>query len=250
MGSDLPRLLRAATAAATVGLALAVAVVAQAPTVEEMQQAYARDVDLRCDVPAAGAARYAQLARAAFERAGIELHGSQYVIVVDRDPRVQVALLMWRPAVGPWRGVGASPVSTADTETPTGVFVHGSMDFRSNGTPGRDGIRRHGRKGMRVFDFGTRLRMHATDPDLLERRLGTALSQGSIRIPATLDALLDHYGVIDVERSPVLPGDGEPVGDPGRYLVVVDSGRVDRLGWAPVPCLPLRRGAPPASAGA
>ena len=66
-----------------------------------------------------------------------------------------------------------------------------------------------GRKGTRVYDFGwvpaakgwgngamsvMRLQMHATDPDQLERRLGTAQSKGCIRIPASLNEFISGRG--------------------------------------------------------
>ena len=42
-----------------------------------------------------------------------------------------------------------------------------------------------------------RLQMHATDPDHLEQRLGTAQSKGCIRIPASLNEFIDRHGVLD-----------------------------------------------------
>ena len=97
-----------------------------------------------------------------------------------------------------------------------GVFAHSldNPDFRAEGTLNSNGIRGYGAKGMRVFDFGwqrvpkgwgdgavseMRLQMHATDPDLLERRLGSAQSKGCIRIPATLNRFLDRHGVLDAD---------------------------------------------------
>lgn len=112
---------------------------------------------------------------------------------------------------------------------------------------------------MRVFDLGwqqalrlwgpggysmMRLQMHATDPDLLEQRLGTVQSKGCIRIPASLNRLLDRFGVLDAayltaaaQGIPtwVLPLDQTPVEDAGRYLIVVDSERAERPVWAPLP---------------
>ena len=116
--------------------------------------------------------------------------------------------------------VGASPVSTGQPgsfdhfQTLLGVFEHtvSNPDYRALGTPYRAGIRGNGVKGMRIFDFGWQrapkswgdgavsqilLQMHATDPDLLEPRLGTAQSKGCIRIPATLNRFLDRFGVLD-----------------------------------------------------
>jgi hypothetical protein len=198
--------------------------------------------------------------------------------VVDRDPWVQAILLLWRAAPGEFVLVGASPVSTGRPgtydhfETPLGVFEHSlaNPDFRAEGTLNSNGIRGYGAKGMRIFDFGwqnvargwgtgavseMRLQMHATDPDLLERRLGSTQSKGCIRIPATLDRFLDHYGVLDAayeeavragEPQWVLDPQREPVAGAGRYLLVVESGRSDRPDWSPGPFIPHSKPAAPA----
>lgn len=116
--------------------------------------------------------------------------------------------------------------------------------------PGRLGIRGYGLKSMRVFDFGwqqtrkgwgdrsfstMRLQMHATDPKLLEPRLGTVQSKGCIRIPATLNRLLDIHclGDGDYERALstghrlwMLHPERRPTPGAGRYLIVLDSGRM------------------------
>jgi hypothetical protein len=95
-----------------------------------------------------------------------------------------------------------------------------------------------------------RLRMHATDPEALEQRLGSAQSKGCIRIPTSLDRLLDYHGVLDADYEqtvrggrdmPVLAGEREPVIDAGRYLIVLESVRDDRPDWSPPPFLPHRR---------
>lgn len=75
--------------------------------------------------------------------------------------------------------------------------------------------------------------MHATDPDYLEQRLGRPASQGCIRIPATLNRFLDHYGVLDAdyERAAladprydeVLAPDRAPTPLAGTLLVIIDS---------------------------
>lgn len=233
----------------------------------ELAALYRSEVDLRLEVPPEEALRYARLADDAFTQAGVVPRGAQYVAVIDRDPRVQALLLMWRPDEGPWQLVGASPVSTGRPgtfdhfATPTGVFDHGNEnpDFRAEGTFNSNGIRGYGEKGMRVFDFGwqrvakgwgdrqvidMRLQMHATDPDRLEQRLGTAQSKGCIRIPSTLNRLLDHYGILDAEYERlvregqklwVLREDREPAADAGRYLVIVDTQRTERPEWSPLP---------------
>ena len=131
--------------------------------------------------------------------------------------------------------------------------------FRAEGTRNSLGIRGYGAKGMRVFDLGwqqalrlwgpggystMRLQMHATDPDLLEPRLGVVQSKGCVRIPASLNRLLDHFGVLDAaylaaaaKGAPlwVLPPDQVPVEGAGRYLIVIDSGRTSRPAWSPSP---------------
>jgi hypothetical protein len=67
--------------------------------------------------------------------------------------------------------------------------------------------------------------------------------------------LLDHHGVLDADYDQalregrtldVLLGDREQVRYPGRYLVVVDSGRTGRPDWSPAPFLPHRRPTTPA----
>jgi hypothetical protein len=238
----------------------------------ELGALYRSAVDRRLEVPAAEVQRYARIAEDAFATQKLALSVAQYVAVVDRDPRVQVLLLMWRSAAGDWQLVGAAPVSTGRPGsfdhflTPVGVFDHSAVnpDFRAEGTFNVNGIRGYGEMGMRVFDFGwqrvpkgwgdhqvitMRLQMHATDPDLLEQRLGTAQSKGCIRIPATLNHLLDHYGVLDAEyerllgeghRLWMLADDREPVADAGRYLVIVDTQRSERPGWS-VPAKPPAR---------
>lgn len=230
---------------------------------------YVEVVDRRLAPPQDEVAGYAQLAEAAFARAGLVPGAAQYVVLVDRDPLVQALLLLWRDAVGGYQLVGASPVSTGRPgrfdyfETPLGVFDHtpANPDFRAEGTYNDNGIRGYGVKGMRVFDFGwqrvpktwgdravidMRLQLHATEPDGLEQRLGTPQSKGCIRIPATLNRLLDVHGVLDAEYERlaregrtawVLREERDPVPGAGRYLVVVDSERTQRPAWSPAPKL-------------
>jgi hypothetical protein len=163
--------------------------------------------------------------------------------------------------------LGASPVSTGRAGgfehflTPLGVFEHSpaNPDFRSEGTRNEHGIRGYGSKGLRVFDFGwhparktwgdraesvMRLQVHATDPDLLEPRLGSAQSKGCIRIPASLNKLIDQFGLMDAayEQAPaqgkapwVLYPQRMPTPWSGRYLVVLQTERAERPSWSPDP---------------
>jgi hypothetical protein len=238
----------------------------------EMAAEYRVRVDRRLEVPADEARRYAQLTEATLQRAGAELAQPQWLFVVDRNPWVQASLLFWRSAAGEYAFAGASPVSTGRPgtfdhfDTPLGVFPHtpANPDYRAEGTFNENGIRGYGIKGMRVFDFGwqsvpkgwgdgnviqMRLRVHATDPDALEQRLGSAQSKGCIRIPATLNRFLDHYGILDAEYERhvlaghnlwVLGPDREPAADAGSHLVVIDSQRDGRAEWSPAPYIPHR----------
>ena len=238
--------------------------------------AYHVEVDRRLEVPDAEFVGYGRLAESALAEAGVVLRGPQYLVVVDRHPYVQALFLLRRSASGEWSGIGSSPVSTGmpgsfdHFETPLGVFAHSlaNPDFRAEGTLNVNGIRGYGVKGMRVFDFGwqrvpkgwgdgkvieMRLQMHATDPDTLEQRLGSAQSKGCIRIPATLNTFLDRRSILDADYLQsvregrqlwVLRSDRQPVPEAGRYLVVVESAREDRPSWSPPPFLPHRKAAP------
>jgi len=241
--------------------------------VADMAVLYSTQVDRTLPVEPADARFYVWLAEGALVNAGIYPAAAQYLVVVDRNPNVQALFLLFRSAEGVTQLVGASPVSTGKPgkfdhfETPLGVFEHTlqNPDFRAEGTFNSQGIRGYGARGMRVYDFGwqpakrgwgkggvsqMRLQMHATDPDVLERRLGSAQSKGCIRIPASLNSLLDHYGLLDSDYEQALR-DGrtvwvldprrEPVPFPGRYLIVVESGRQDRPDWSPAPFLADRQ---------
>ncbi len=156
-------------------------------------------------------------------------------------------------------GSGGSRVSTGQPGrrryfiTPTGVFLHTDaiLDYRAEGTYNENGIRGLGVKGMRVSDFGwvwaakgwdadgelgeMRLLLHATDPDVLEARLGRPASQGCVRIPAPMNRFLDHHGVLDSDYElaalsdqryrALLRPDRQPTPLAGRALVVIDSSR-------------------------
>lgn len=243
----------------------------------DMAARFRVEVEKRLDVPAAETRLYAQLTEAALNRAGVVPAVAQYLAVVDRNPDIQALLVFWRSAEGEYVRIGASPVSTGRPgsfdhfETPLGVFVHTleHLDFRAEGTRNENGIRGYGVKGMRVYDFGwqwvpkgwgdgavsqMRLQMHATDPDLLEQRLGSLQSKGCIRIPATLNRLIDHYGLLDADYEQgvregrklwMLDPQCDPVSEPGRYLIVVESARQERPEWAPAPFLPHRKPAAP-----
>jgi hypothetical protein len=251
--------LRAMLAAAALGLADARAQLPEEAIAVPMDLArvYARRVDRRLEIAPPRQARYATLLTLALANAGIRLEHPQWVVLVDRSAATQAAMLWHLAPEGQAQMIGASPVSTGRPsgfdhfETPTGVFAHSldNPDFRAEGTRNELGIRGYGARGMRVYDFGwvtarrgwapgeqeMRLQMHATDPDRLEPRLGHRDSKGCIRIPATLNTLIDRYGVLDAAYEEamaagrefwVLRPDRRPTPWSGRYLVIVDTSRV------------------------
>jgi hypothetical protein len=244
----------------------------------ELAASFAREVKPRLTLPEEEHAVYAGLLAAALGKADLVLATAQYVLLVDRSPKVQAALVYWRDTEGRLQFIGASPASTGRPGgyehflTPLGVFEHtiAHLDFRAEGTRNEFGIRGYGVKGMRVFDFGwvigertwgrgglspMRLQVHATDPDLLEPRLGSAASSGCIRISASLNQFLDKYGVLDADYEAALERgvelwmlrrDRTPTPWAGRYLVVVESDRARRPPWAsadPGPREPARSSA-------
>lgn len=230
---------------------------------DDLAVRFEMEVQPRLHPPEDEQRRYALALLHALDQSVPGLYETQYVLLVDRAPAVQAAFLYWIGSGGEARLLGAAPVSTGlpgrfdHFVTPTGVFAHltANPDYRALGTRNAQGIRGYGERGMRVFDFGwqqaakgwgskgistMRLQMHATDPDRLEQRLGSAQSKGCIRIPASLNRFLDVHGILDADyraadaagvRLPV----PMPVGDadhPGRFLVVMDSELPERPAWA------------------
>jgi len=223
------------------------------------------------------------LAARALSDAGYQIMQPHLVVVVDRNPRVQeLAIVLVQVGPRPWQVIGGSKVSTGQANrrgyfiTPTGVFPHTPdiIDYRAEGTFNENHIRGLGIKGMRVWDFGwqvaqkgwlpagefgeMRLLLHATDPDVLEQRLGRPASQGCVRIPAGMNRFLDVQGVLDAayERAAaedpriaaVLLPERTPTWLAGQVMVVVDSSeppnlpatlpraRIAVAGQGPVPC--------------
>jgi hypothetical protein len=230
-----------------------------------LREIYNQQVDRRLDLPADEQQFYAKLLAQQLQQAGLNLT-PQYVLLVDRSPQVQALLLYWVADGLIFNFIGASPVSTGKAggfdyfETPTGIFAHSidNFDFRAEGTFNSRGLRGYGIKGMRVFDFGwvqarrtwlpgeseMRFLIHATDPARLEWKLGTPQSKGCIRIPASLNRLIDYYGLLDAdyeqavadgEQLWVLRHDRQRTLWSGRYLVVVDTNRSQRPAWSPLP---------------
>lgn len=237
----------------------------------EITAIFSQRLKSHLEVPAPEQLAYAAKLQQALLEARVADAGAQYILLVDRNPLVQTLFIYWKPAQGAWQFVAAAPVATGKAGrfdhylTPLGVFPHtlANPDFRAQGTKNQLGIRGYGTKGMRVYDFGwassergwgkggqsiMRLQMHATDPGALEARLGQPGSKGCVRIPALLNQLIDHYGLIDADYEEdarrgthlwLLRPDREPVPTPGRYMVVIDSGGKLKPAWLlPKPAAP------------
>lgn len=232
----------------------------------EMLERFEREVDARVKVPQVEQSRYVERLARELGASGVRLDQTQFVVLIDRSPSVQIAAVLLGQSLG-WRWLGATRTSTGRPGsfehfmTPVGVFEHNldNPDFRAEGTYNSLHIRGYGLRGMRVFDLGwvaaergwgrggvslMRLQMHATDPDVLEPRLGRAASKGCIRIPASLNVFIDRYGLLDGayfealvqgKKMWVLREDQEPTPWPGRYVVVVDSQTTERPDWAALP---------------
>ena len=180
----------------------------------------------------------------------------QLVLIVDRAPQGQLLAMTLAQPDGDWGILGARHVSTGKPgrlqhfKTPVGVLLNDGSEigYRAQGTFNQFHIRGLGVKGMRVWDFGwqttedwrtsgatmaVRVEMHATDPAVLEQRIGRADSEGCIRLPDSLNRFLDRHGIIDAAIERLGETDGgyrallSPELDPtplaGDAVIVVDS---------------------------
>lgn len=100
-------------------------------------EAFQREVSVRLDVPAAEGGRYADDLFVKLPN----LDRPQYVVLVDRSPLVQAAMIFWLGPDRPFHFIGASPASTGKPGrfdhfvTPIGVYEHtvDNPDFRALG---------------------------------------------------------------------------------------------------------------------
>jgi hypothetical protein len=245
----------------------------------ELDAQFARQVDHRLELPLSDQGLYIGLAQQALAQAQHQQLPAQTFLMVDRNPHIQAAFLLLLTPAGDWHWVGATAVSTGKPGsfehfiTPRGVFAHSpdNPDYRAAGTYNENHIRGYGVRNMRVFDFGwqmaergwgdggsspMRLAVHATDPERLEARLGSIASEGCIRIPASLNHFLDHYGVLDADYEAALSEgktlrallpDRQTLPWAGRYLIVIDSEATERPLWSPAPGAKPKPPAKPAS---
>ncbi len=213
-------------------------------------------------LPAAPAQTEAAMtaARGMLARRHVDIDTPQVLLVVDRSPLVQ---RMWLTIAQPGAALeplGMVKVSTGKPgrkehfRTPVGVFDNDAaiLGYRAQGTYNENHIRGIGVHGMRVWDFGwqttddwrspnrmqpapmaVRMEMHATDPAVLEPRLGRWDSEGCIRIPSRFNSFLDNSGLIDAKLreaaqddrriAALLPHGGRASPLAGHILVVVDT---------------------------
>lgn len=244
-----------------------------ADSLSDWSDRFTAEVDRRLEVPATDLQRYIGLVEKALAEAGLASPSPQAFVVVDRNPNVQAAMVMVRTVNDTWHLLGATAVSTGKPGrfehfiTPLGVFAHSldNPDYRAEGTRNKNHIRGYGVRGRRIFDFGwqdatrgwgsggtspMRLQMHATDPEVLEPKLGQVASEGCIRIPATLNAFIDSHGLLDADYEAaaaegkkmwILKPQRQTVPWPGRYMVIVDSQAAQRPEWSPLPSLPSKQ---------
>lgn len=126
---------------------------------------FAREVDRRLDVPKVEQQRYILLLEQALSAQMLAEAVGQSLVLVDRSPQVQAAMVMVRTQGGAWHWLGATAVSTGKPGrfehfvSPLGAFAHtlDNPDFRAEGTFNKNHIRGYGLRGRRVFDFGWQL---------------------------------------------------------------------------------------------
>jgi lipoprotein-anchoring transpeptidase ErfK/SrfK len=183
----------------------------------DMQQ-YVKTKEISCE----DESRYhADIVRQLVEH-GKVIDFDQLVVYVDRNPQKQILMVALVEAKT-WKvsTIGCDHVSTGTKGrkgyfiTPTGVFQQEAIGWRAEGTKNKKGVRGLGKKGMRIWDLGwvdgqpgwlkkeeqrdMRLQIHATDPDLLEKKLGAPASKGCIRVSAGMNQFLDLYSVLDFQ---------------------------------------------------
>lgn len=159
----------------------------------------------------------------------------QYLLLVDRNPHVQSALLAWRLASGAWKWLGAVPVSTGipngdgQAETPRGLFD------QSQPRAGDRRPRTYDFRWQRAFQAGApdgsrSVRLEAADRKR-ERQLGIrCTTDGCILLPASMAEFLDEFGLLDGDEPPQPLRRQVPYR--GRYLLIIDSEREDRPDWS------------------
>jgi hypothetical protein len=204
-------------------------------TPHELMEQYARDVTPRLHLPADDVRLYCSIAEWQLCGSARDMLDPQYLLVIDRNPNVQAALLLWRLWAGSYELVGASPAAAGTTPLDAAQSAQDLLvQVGANGRRGRS----------RVYEFGSaaqqresaseevRVQMRSV-PAGAEDRLGVPCPDGCILLPASLVSFLDEYGILDQDA----PGRTQRHVLPcrGRHLLLVDSERDDRPAWSPAP---------------
>lgn len=233
------RLLMAAAASCLPALARATPIYAPQHVAEQ----YARQVGRRLHLPPEEARIYGAMAELQLTTHQQVLWAPQYLLLVDCNPHVQAAVLMWRLAGGSYQLLGASPVSTGGPvrpehlETPQGVFEQQVACDAGLACRG---------PSPRVYDFGWQrarkatgrgpffpLRLQARAADgRAAQRLGSACSDGCVLMPPSLLAFLDRFGLLDARMPQQALADDIALPYRGRFMLVVDSEREERPAWS------------------
>lgn len=221
-----------------------------------LREVMAREVPREVHLPATRRQALIALGQRMAAEDHLFIRRPELVLIVDRAPMAQLlAMTLARPD-GDWETLGTARVSTGKPgrrehfKTPVGVLLNDGSEigYRAQGTYNQNHIRGLGVKGMRVWDFGwqttddwrtpgatmeVRVEMHATDPSVLEERLGRADSEGCIRLPDAINRFLDRHGIIDadIERlgetdagyRGLLSPELQPTPLAGDAVIVVDS---------------------------
>jgi lipoprotein-anchoring transpeptidase ErfK/SrfK len=229
---------------------------AVAEDANQIRNAMAREVPAAVPLSAARRQALITLAQQMAAEGNFFVRRPQLVLIVDRASSVQLMAMTLAQPDGQWEILGTTHVSTGKPgrkehyKTPVGVLVNdgSELGYRAQGTYNQNHIRGLGVKGMRVWDFGwqttddwktpgattqIRVEMHATDPSVLEQRIGRADSEGCIRVPDAVNKFLDHHGIIDADLEKLaadnigyralLPASADPTPIAGDAVIVVDS---------------------------
>jgi hypothetical protein len=204
-------------------------------TPRELAQRYDWLVAQRLPVPTSEQRIYAGLAECELVGSREAVREPQYLLVVDSCPTVQAAFLFWRLLPGHYELIGASPASTGNCDRADGIETPCGVFRQAQGAPGA--------LATRVYDFGMQRARRGSNRAFAQLHLqaraargrsGTLLGRpqtdGSVLLPASLVAFLDRFGVLDAGRTVGAAG-GEELPFAGRYMVVVDSERLDRPEW-------------------
>jgi hypothetical protein len=202
-------------------------------TPHELMEQYARDVTPRLHLPADEVRLYCSIAEWQMCGNARDMLDPQYLLVIDRNPNVQAALLVWRLWSGSYELVGASPVAAGTTPLDSAQSAQDLLvQVGANRRRGRSRVYEFEPVGAPHGGAAPRVELRSAPPGG-EDSLGAPCPDGCIQLPASLVAFLDEYGILDQDA----PGRAQRHVLPcrGRHLLLVDSERDERPAWSPAP---------------